>query len=232
MKFLLISAIAISTMSINSCKKGCTDDAANNFENSAKKDDGTCNYAPVITLNGSKQIVLNIGESYVELGATAISKEGTSANVTVDNSKVNMNATGVYEVVYSATFNGDVSTATRTVEVMVSQSTYTTDWDCTSDCGTTSFPVNGNRTIVAGSTSSQINIEGFFTLLGGTVTANISGMDIIIPEQTISVTGGSVTLSGTGVLASTGNSFTVDYDYDNTIPFLGGTGSCTATYAK
>lgn len=219
-------------MSFSACKKGCTDDAANNFENTAKKDDGSCFYAPTITLNGDKQVQLSIGEAYVEFGATAISKEGVYADVIIDNSAVDVNAAGDYEVIYTASFKDDVATATRTVEVLVNQSTYIAGWNCSSDCGATVFPVNGNRTIVAGATSTQINIEGFFTLLGGTVTAEISEMNIVIPQQTISVTGGSISVSGAGLLDGSGNSFTVNYDYDNTIPFVGGTGSCTATYTK
>ncbi len=232
MKKTLIFAITILTIVSTSCKKGCTDDAANNFDSSVSKDDGTCEYAPKITLNGAKSIELSVGETYVEFGATAISKEGVYAEVTIDNSSVNTSATGVYEVVYSASFNGDQSIETRTVSVVVDQSTYIGDWDCSSDCGTTVFPVDGSRTIVAGAIDSQINIEGFFTILGGTVSANISGMDITIPTQTIPVTGGSIIVSGSGVLSNTGNSFTIDYTYDNTIPIIGGSGSCTATYSK
>ena len=43
---LLIGGILALTPS---CKKGCTDTAANNFSEKAKKDDGTCTYDPIIT---------------------------------------------------------------------------------------------------------------------------------------------------------------------------------------
>ena len=220
------------TLSVSSCKKGCTDDAANNFDNSSKKDDGTCDYAPLITLNGAKEVTINLGGVYTEQGATAMSKEGVYADVFIDNSKVNTNESGVYEVIYTATFNDDVATAIRTVNVTVSQSLFVDSWTCSSDCGATVFPVNGTRAVVAGTNSDSFIINGFFTLLGGTVTVNFSGMDIIVPEQIISVTGGNITVSGTGTLAGDGDSFTIDYNYDNTIPFVGGSGSCTAVYTR
>ncbi len=228
-KILIIAAIA--SVTINSCKKGCNDPEANNFEEKAKKDDGTCDYTPMITLNGSASVFVRIGENYTELGATAATNNGTSLDVTVDNTAVNTSTAGTYTVTYTATYEGDIATASRTVTVGVDQDSYVGDWTCASDCGTTVFPVDGTRTIVAGTGSTQIQIDGFFTLLGGSVVANISGLDIVVPQQTIPVTGGDITLSGTGSMNAAGTAFTIDYSYDNTIPLIGGSGTCTATYS-
>ena len=57
-------------------------------------------------------------------------------------------------------------------------------------------------------------------------------MTVTIPSQIITVTGGSVELSGTGTIDGSGDSFTINFTYDNTIPFIGGTGTCTATYTR
>jgi hypothetical protein len=230
-KILLITAV-IAGVSLNSCKKGCDDQTANNYDSSAKKDDGSCVYNPIITLNGSAAVTVNLGDAYVELGATASSAGGETVQVTVDNSSVNTAVAGVYTVTYTAEYKGDATTATRTVTVAVNQSLFLADWNCSSDCGTTVFPVDGNRTISAGATASEFNIDGFFTLLGGTVVGNFSGMTVTIPNQIITVTGGTIEVSGTGTLDGSGDSFTINYSYDNTIPFLGGTGTCTATYTR
>ncbi|MCB9195169.1 MAG: hypothetical protein H6598_03005 [Flavobacteriales bacterium] len=39
--------IATTTISINSCKKGCTDPIANNYNEEAKKDNGSCDYSDI-----------------------------------------------------------------------------------------------------------------------------------------------------------------------------------------
>jgi hypothetical protein len=52
LSLLAFSALLIGTTA--SCKKkGCIDQDAVNFNSEAKKDDGTCKYAPSITVNGN-----------------------------------------------------------------------------------------------------------------------------------------------------------------------------------
>jgi len=73
---------------------------------------------PVITLKGDANITLKVGDSYIEAGATAIDER--DGNVSVDvNGTVDVNTTGVYTIIYSATDKaGNVATSiTRTVEV-------------------------------------------------------------------------------------------------------------------
>lgn len=55
-KQILIITLALMTgVSLNSCKKGCTDDTADNYDSKAKKDDDSCEYSdhesPMITIN-------------------------------------------------------------------------------------------------------------------------------------------------------------------------------------
>ncbi len=50
MKKIIFIALAASTLFLNSCKKeGCTDPIATNYSEKAKKDDGSCTYAPQAT---------------------------------------------------------------------------------------------------------------------------------------------------------------------------------------
>jgi hypothetical protein len=51
-------------------------------------------------------------------------------------------------------------------------------------------------------------------------------------EQTIPITGGEITFSGNGTMTATGNIININYTYSNTIPFIGGQGTCVATYTK
>jgi hypothetical protein len=71
-----------------------------------------------------------------------------------------------------------------------------------------------------------------FNLFGGTANAIINGNNINIPSQTIDVTFGQVTFSGVGSINNQANSITITYTYDNTIPLIGGSGTCVATYTK
>lgn len=229
---LAVSALLLVAVTISSCKKGCMDSEAENYSSEVKKDDGSCVYAPTITLNGQSTMTLSVGDTYTELGATAQNEDGSSAEVVVDNSEVNTNEVGTYSVTYTAENEHGTAVAIRTVKVEINQSTYLADWDCASDCSTTQFPVDGTRTIIAGTSSNEFIIDGAFTLVGGQIICQTSGTSITVPNQTVSVTGGDVTLSGSGSINSTGDEFTIDFTYDNTIPFVGGTGACTATYTK
>ena len=64
------------------------------------------------------------------------------------------------------------------------------------------------------------------------VVVLINGNNINIPSQTIDVTLGQVTFSGVGSINNQANTITITYTYDNTIPIIGGSGTCVATYTK
>ncbi len=229
---VLLGALIIGALVTTSCKKkGCMDETATNYSNEAKKDDGTCTFAPDIVLNGAASITIAVGSTYDELGATATNKDGSSVDVTI-TSTVDNTKTGTYSVTYSATNENGTATAIRTVIVVIDQSTYLGEWSVDSDCGATSFPLSGTADFLIGATTSDINIDGFFTLAGGTATGTINGNSITIPSQTINVTVGDVTFSGTGTMNATGTEMVINYDYE-TVTFLGtDIGSCSATYTK
>ena len=84
--------------------------------------------APVITLVGDSSITLLLGETYVELGASAMDIDGNELTVTISG-EVNTGLAGQYVISYSATDNSDrASTVERTVNV--EQATpFITTWD-------------------------------------------------------------------------------------------------------
>lgn len=74
--------------------------------------------APVVTLNGSGSITLELGENYTELGATATDVEDGILPVTQSGS-VDTGSVGIYTVSYTATdLSGNVITVMRIVEVV------------------------------------------------------------------------------------------------------------------
>ena len=71
--------------------------------------------APVVTLNGSSSITVELDTVYNELGATSDDNEAT---INIGGDIVDTNIAGTYTVVYSATDSaGNIGTASRTVTV-------------------------------------------------------------------------------------------------------------------
>jgi PKD repeat protein len=230
LSFVLVAASLLGTTS--SCKKkGCTDPTAVNYNSVAKKDDNTCKYAPIIHVNGTNPLTINVGDTYTDAGATATNKDGSSVNVSTDNT-VNSNSKGTYTVTYTATNPNGTTTATRTVNVVIGQDNWLVTWAVSSDCGTTTFPLASAPTFSAGATAQDLVIDGMFTLIGGTANASINGSTITIPYQTVDATIGQINFSGTGTINDQANTIIITYTYENTAPLIGGSGTCTATYIK
>jgi hypothetical protein len=226
----LLGALVVTTNT--SCKKkGCTDNTATNYNSAAKKDDGTCLYAPIITMNGNPTANVNVGATYTDAGATAANKDGSAVTVTT-TSTVNTANKGTYTVTYTATNANGTTTAQRTVNVIIGQDNWLVTWSLSSDCGATAFPLAAAPAITAGGNTTSLNIDNMFNLIGGTATATISGSSVNIPQQTVDATIGQITFSGTGTMNDQGNIVVITYTYENTAPFIGGSGTCTATYVK
>jgi hypothetical protein len=232
-KTFLLLMLGLGVLSINSCKKkGCTDNGAVNFNSKAKKEDNTCLYKPFLTLNGAAQVTINVSASYTDAGATATNKDGSSVPVTTDN-QVDSSTVGSYYVNYAATNANGTSTAKRRVDVVIGAENWTgVSWALTSTCSGTQFPLSASPSITAGGSATAVNIENFFNLVGGTATGTINGAAITVPNQTINITVGNVTFSGTGAMNATGTQIQITYTYDNDTPFIGGNGTCMAIYDK
>jgi hypothetical protein len=232
---ILLSVATIGAMTFTGCKKkGCTDATATNYNSKAKKDDASCLYVPTISIIGAADTTINVGSTYTDPGATATNKDGSTVEVIVEQmaDSVNTATTGVYYVNYKATNDNGSATAKRKVNVIIGKDNWLATWEVTSNCGTTSFPLAGSPDVTSGANANELVIDNMFTLVGGTAYATIAGANITMPEQTIPVTGGEVTFSGNGTMTATGNIININYTYINTIPLIGGSGSCVATYTK
>lgn len=230
--FLLLS-IVFGVLVFSACKKkGCTDNGAVNYNSKAKKDDGSCLYKPIIKLNGQATVTINVGSSYTDAGATATNKDGSAVTVTV-SSQVDTSLVGTYSVTYSATNANGTTTAQRTVKVVIGAENWTgPTWSVSSTCSGTQFPLSNSPTIAAGGGANEVTIDPFFNLIGGTASGTINGAAISIPQQTISSQLGDVNFSGTGTMNSSGMQIQITYTYENTIPIIGGSGTCMAIYDK
>lgn len=91
------------------------------LEEYANQVDGAIINVPIITLNGNSVIELNIGDTYIELGATATDVEDgdLTSSIIIDNSSVDTSIVGTYQVTYNVQDldSNDAVTVTRTVNV-------------------------------------------------------------------------------------------------------------------
>ena len=114
--------------------------------------------APVITLNGSAQMSLDVGDAFTDPGATATDDVDGTVNVTSTGS-VDTSIAGQYTITYSATDTaGNTATATRTVKVIVPPAD-------------TTAPV----ITLNGSAQMSLDVGDAFTDPGATATDDVDG---------------------------------------------------------
>ncbi|RKE98899.1 putative secreted protein (Por secretion system target) [Ichthyenterobacterium magnum] len=115
--------------------------------------------APVIVLNGSSTIDLDVGSTYTELGATAsdIIDGDITGSIIIGGDVVNTSLAGAYVVTYNVSdAAGNAATeATRTVNVIPD----------------TTAPV----IVLNGSSTINLDLGGTYTELGATASDNIDG---------------------------------------------------------
>jgi prepilin-type N-terminal cleavage/methylation domain-containing protein len=81
---------------------------------------------PVITMSGSSSIIVDLGSTYTDAGATAIDDyDGDLTGSIVMTGSVNTAVEGTYTLTYTVSdVSGNITTATRTVEVLKKTYTY------------------------------------------------------------------------------------------------------------
>ena len=175
-------------------------------------------YPPVITVNGSNPVTVELGSTYTDAGATAMDAYHGSTPVT-SSGTVNTNAVGSYTITYTATdLDNNTATATRVVNVVdttaptitVNGSTSVTHelGEAYSDAGATASDASGSATVIT-SGSVDTDTPGTYTL---TYTATDASGNSNTATRTVTVvdtTKPVVTVTGTNpVTVELGDSYT------------------------
>ncbi len=109
-KILLSSLISAAFLNLTACGGGGSDQSAQHLETDV--------IAPLISINGADEVVLEVGQRYIDAGATATDNVDPSVNV-VTRGSYNTDEAGTYTLTYSATdLAGNTATATRTIKVI------------------------------------------------------------------------------------------------------------------
>ena len=144
------------------------------------------NTAPVISIIGDQSISLNVGESYIELGATALDNIDGALTV-VTSGEVNTNVADAYFITYTAT-DAAGNSATKTRTVLVNNPTTPTTPVTQEDTVAPIITLVGSTTInlTLGESyndpgfSGFDSIDGFLTVtVSGFVNTNVAGTYIL-----------------------------------------------------
>jgi len=203
--------------------------------NGCSKDDDTT--APVITILGDNPYVISsIGTAFVEPGFTATDdNDGTlTSSVNVDDSELNVDSAGTYEIHYEVTdAAGNTTDAHRevivknTLETTVYKGIYTVSEVCPATS-------NYSDTISYSSTiNGRIKFTRFANYLNGRVVADINGGTINIPTQTVvcgQAPAPSRQFSGSGTISTVAGVTSISITYTEITN--GTTNTCTGSYTK
>lgn len=201
---------------------------------------------PSITLNGSQDMDVNFGTSFVDPGATAIDGKGNALEVSINYNGFTTNKANTFSIEYSAIDGaGKTVSVTRTVNVKLQLSDIIGDYSVQSDCKYTvpsvPLPINffkASSSIVNGGNNllefKNIDFAGgsdsFMCSLNNrdvTISGNLTISPIGIPTPF------TYEFNGTGTISEDASSITVNYIWENVTPLIGGgIGSCVAIYNK
>lgn len=135
--------------------------------------------SPVITLNGSASIDLNVGDTYVEQGATAIDNVDPSVTVIISGS-VDTSTPGTYTISYSASDSeGNTSVAQRTIVVSdVTAPAITLN-------GSANIDLDFNDTYIEQGATATDDVDASVTVItSGAVNTAVPGTYIIVYSAT------------------------------------------------
>jgi hypothetical protein len=241
-----LAALVAASMSMTSCKKGCTNETATNYDASAKKDDGSCQFAPVetnevvsgsITANTtwtSDKIYELDGRVFVEDGATLTIEAGTiikgqegtgtnaSALIVARGAKINATGTASSPIIFTSVLDN----------IEVGQ-TSGSNLDETDNGKWGGLIILGYAPISAGDGDTESQIEGIPATdirgtFGGSNAADNSGTlsYVSIRHGGALIGAGNeingLTLGGVGT-GTTINNIEVVANLDDGIEFFGGT---------
>jgi hypothetical protein len=191
--------------------------------------------APVITLNGSAQVEIELQEVYNEAGATAVDDEDGTVAVSISGT-VNNNLKGDYTITYTASDGaGNVATAERTVTVVNSADflggNYINAFDSCASSGTGNFDAFVGISNTENGVFTITNFGGF----GNSVTVECeynSSTDKITATTPQSLGGGANLTQIFTASEVTSNSpviFKITYQWSDS---GGASDICTSTYNK
>lgn len=242
-----LAALVAASVSMTSCKKGCTDETAENFDSKAKKDDNSCTYATVETGNEVVQgsitsnttwtndkvyelqgrVVVDGGATLtIEPGTIIKGQEGTGANasalVIARGSQINAVGTASSPIIFTSVLDN--------IEEGETMGTNLTKTDNGLWGG---IIVLGNAQISAGDGDTESQIEGIpatetYGTFGGSVANDNSGTlsYISIRHGGALIGAGNeingLTLGGVGS-GTTINNIEIVANLDDGIEFFGGT---------
>lgn len=192
---------------------------------SCKKDDTV---APVITLNGDNPMVIAVGTSFTDPGATAT--DDVDGDLTADiiaDGTVNANAAGSYTITYSVSdAAGNSASAERRVDVVLDRDDYLGAYTVSHNCSQP-YALATNPSFTAGANANEVDVALFY-YNGGTCTLVIDGNDVSVAAGQAPTPVG-VTVTGNGTMNAAGTALTMNYTFT---PNQGTPVSCTATYTK
>lgn len=149
---------------------------------------------PVITLNGESEVAFDVGETYLELGASFTDNYDTEGEIIIGGDMVNTDVVGVYHVTYNITdSSGNIAdTVTRDVYVL---DTINPTVELIGESSIT-IEVYGTYTEFGAIVSDNYDLEPTL-IINGTVNPNLVGEYVIIYQAVDSSTNFSNTVSRT-----------------------------------
>lgn len=202
---------------------------------------------PVIVLDGDDPFIVELGDTYTDPGFSATDDEDgdISASVIVDDSDVDTEEIGEYEVTYSVTDEaGNVGTAVRTVRVVMGKADYMGTYQVHEICdmdgdgvlGEPGVPYEINDytvTVTSGGDANELLFENFGAY-GATVIVPVFFVGDLNEELSVddyNLPGTTIYFNADGVI-TTGTTAAIEFDLDYTAEDGPVTVPCEATFEK